>query len=291
MPFIRRPAIFLVLILPILAAAQTAPSVIPLWPNGAPGFEQLKGVPEEAKDYWVKNVNNPSLTVYLPPAGKANGTAVVIAPGGGFRELVIDEEGTKPAKFLNSLGIAAFVLKYRLPNEDHSPYKLGNVREDALRAVRTVRSRAAEFSLDPARIGLLGFSAGGALEMMVIFDKDDGDPAAADPIDRVNGRPNFAMIIYPGGTPPKVVPADTPPAFLLAANDDEYGCDEVALALLDRFKAAGVPVEAHFVTRGKHAFNMGDRSPYLAIRNWPQRMADWLGDSGFLAVPAAPAAR
>jgi acetyl esterase/lipase len=216
---------------------------------------------------------------------------VVIAPGGGFRELVFDREGKQAAEFLNTLGVTAFVLKYRLPNEEHSPYTMDNVREDAYRAMRLVRSRAGDFHVDPNRIGILGFSVGGRIVMMVAFDPGDGDPHAADPIDRANGRPNFEMIIYPGGPPPANVPADSPPAFLLAANDDEYGCDKVALTLFQEFRAANVAVEAHFLPRGKHGFNMGDRSPYSAVNHWPQRMADWLADSGFLktagaAVPA-----
>jgi acetyl esterase/lipase len=280
----RIAGFFAALVLPWVAAGQPAPQVIPLWQNGAPGFESLKDVPEAARDYWVRNVNNPSVTVFPAPAEMANGCAVVIFPGGGFKELVFDREGRDAAAFLNGLGVTAFVVKYRLPKADKSPYTMANVAEDAYRAMRTVRSRAAQFHVDPSRIGVLGFSAGGGVVRMVAFDKGDGDPSAADPIDRVNGRPNFEMYVYPGEDPklPKVMPADAPPAFLLAADDDEYSCDEVALQLLAKFKDAGVPVEAHFIARGKHAFNMGDRSPYVAIRNWPQRMAEWLGDSGLL---------
>jgi len=273
--------------LPFAAVAQTAPQVIHLWPNGAPGFESKKDVPEEAKDYWVKNINNPSVTVFLPPKDKANGCAVVVAPGGGFRELVFDAEGKQVADYLNAVGVTVFVLKYRLPNEAGSPYSIDNVRQDAYRAVRLVRSRAAGFSVDPNRIGILGFSAGGAVVMMVGFDKGDGDQAAKDPIDRANGRPNFLMMVYPGGDDlvPAVVPADTPPAFLICANDDEYGCDKVTLALLEKFRDAKVSVEAHFIAKGKHAFNMGLRSPFIALRHWPDRMADWLDDRGFLRAP------
>jgi acetyl esterase/lipase len=256
--------------------------VIPLWKNGAPGFENLKDIPEEAKDYWVRNINNPSLTVFMPPKEKANGCAVVVAPGGGFRELVFDAEGRQAAEYLNSLGVTVFVLKYRLPNQEKSPFSIEHVRQDAYRAMRLVRSRAAEFNVDPGRIGMLGFSAGGAVIMMVAFEKGDGDPKAADPVDRVNGRPDFQMLVYPGGNPPNKIQSDAPPAFLICANDDEYGCDEVSMSLLQQFRKAGVPVEAIFFARGKHAFNMGDRSAYSAVRNWPDRMAEWLNDSGFL---------
>jgi acetyl esterase/lipase len=166
---------------------------------------------------------------------------------------------------------------------------MGSVRQDAYRAIRLVRSRAGEFNVDPDRVGILGFSAGGAVVMMVAFDRGDGDPRAADPVDRLNGRPNFLMMVYPGEPDlvPKVMPGDTPPAFLLCANDDEYGCDAVALALLERFREAKVSVEAHFIANGKHAFNMGDRSSFLAIRHWPDRMADWLNDRGFLKPAGA----
>ena len=270
------------LMLAAAAMAQEKPQVIPLWKNGPPGFESRKDIPEQAKDYWVKSINNPSLTVFLPPNGKANGCAVVVAPGGGFRELVYHAEGEQAAEFLNSLGVTVFVLKYRLPGEDNSPYTLENVKQDASRAIRLVRSRAAEFHLDPARVGMLGFSAGGAVVMMVAFEKGDGDPAAKDPVDRLNARPNFQMMVYPGGEAPAVIHPDAPPAFLICATDDEYHCDSITLDLLIKFRAAKVPVQAIFLARGKHAFNMGDRSPYASIRNWPQRMAEWMGDSGFL---------
>ncbi len=274
------------LALPSLALARPAPEVIHLWPNGAPGFEKLKDIPERAHDYWVRDVNNPSLTVFRPDKAKSNGCAVVVAPGGGFRELVFDAEGRQVADFLNPLGVTVFVLKYRLPNAPHSPYTLADVRQDAYRAMRLVRSHATEFSIDPNRIGFLGFSAGGQIAMMVAFDKGDGDPSAPDPIDRANGRPDFVMAVYPGGGVPNVVPADAPPAFLLAADDDEYGCDKVALSLYEKYRAVGASVEAHFIAQGKHAFNMGNRSQFLAIRHWPDRMADWMADRGFLKPSA-----
>lgn len=281
----RLAPLFLAL-LPVAVFAQAEPMVIPLWLNGAPGFENRKNEPERAQDWWVRNVHNPSITVFLPPPGKANGCAVVVAPGGGFRELVFNAEGRQAAEYLNSLGVTAFALKYRLPNEDGSPYRLDHVRQDAYRALRLVRGRAAEFHVDPKRIGMLGFSAGGAVVNMVAYDKGDGDPAAADPIDRVNGRPNFEMMVYPGGNPPRRVPGDTGPLFMVCANDDEYGCDKVTLALLNEFRAAKVPVELHLFAEGKHAFNMGDRSTFSAVRGWPVRMADWMKDRGLLQ-PAA----
>jgi acetyl esterase/lipase len=277
-----RSAAIAVLSLPLACLAQPPPRVIHLWDGGAPGFESRKDEPERAKDWWVRNINNPSVTVFFPPKAKANGCAIVVAPGGGFRELVFNPEGRDAAAFLNPLGITVFVLKYRLPKEEGSPYSLGDVRQDAYRAMRLVRGRAAEFQIDPNRIGILGFSAGGAVVMMVAFDKGDGDPGAADPIDRVNGRPNFEMMVYPGGEPPLWIPSDAPPAFLICANDDQYHCDDVTLQLLEKFRKAHVSVEAHFIAQGRHGFNMGQRSTYAAVRDWPDRMADWLGDRGFL---------
>jgi acetyl esterase/lipase len=206
----------------------------------------------------------------------------VVAPGGGFRELVYNAEGVQTAEFLNSIGVTAFVLKYRLPNEENSPYNFDHVKQDAYRAIRLIRSRADEFHIDKKRVGMLGFSAGGAVVMLVAFDRGDGIPDAADPIDRLNGRPDFQMMVYPGGILPSSIPADAPPAFLICANDDEYGCDEVTMDLLQKFRAAKVPVQAILLARGKHAFNMGDRSPYSSVKNWPQRMAEWLSDSGYL---------
>lgn len=221
--------LLLLLLLPIVTYAQAPPRVITLWEKGAPGFENRKDIPEKAQDYWVKSINNPSLTVFMPPKDKANGCAVVVAPGGGFRELVFNAEGGQAAEFLNSIGVTVFVLKYRLPGEENSPYTPENVRQDAQRALRLVRSRAGEFNIDPKRVGMLGFSAGGAVIMMVAFDKGEGQANAPDPIDRLNARPDFQMMVYPGGKVPETIASDAPPAFLICANDDEYGCDEVTL--------------------------------------------------------------
>ncbi len=269
------------------SSAQSTPPLIPLWPKGAPGFESRKGEPEQAKDWWVRNIHDPSLTAFLPPKGKATGAAVIIAPGGGFRELVFNAEGKQPAEYLSQLGVAAFALKYRLPKEEGSPYTTDNVRQDAYRALRLVRSRAAEWGLDPQRIGMLGFSAGAELVSLVAYGAGKGDPQAKDPIDRLDGKPNFQMLIYPGGKVPEVIPPDAPPAFLLVASDDEHGCADTTLALYTKLHAAGVRVEAHFLAQGKHAFNMGDRSSLLSVNTWPRRMADWLSDSGYLKAGAA----
>jgi acetyl esterase/lipase len=271
------------IVLPTALWAQTEPAVIPLWPNGAPGFESRKNEPEQAKDYWVKNIHNPSLTVFLPPKDKANGAAVVVCPGGGHRLLVWTAEGIDPAKFLNNLGVTVFVLKYRLGRDTLSPYKIEvHARQDGLRAMRLVRSRAAEFGIDTNRIGMMGFSAGGEVVDMVTFGPNKPDPTAPDPIDRLSAKPSFLIQVYPGpGYIPDVIPTDAPPVFLLAADDDPC-CSISVMQLLEKYRAAKVPVEAHLYTQGKHGFNMGYRSKLKSISTWPQRLADWLSDNDIL---------
>jgi len=267
---------------------RTTPEVIHLWENGAPGFENRKDVPEVARDYWVRNVNNPSITVYLPAKEKATGTGVVIAPGGGFR-LLVATEGEETARFLNSIGVAAFVLKYRLPNDHNSPYTMENVRQDALRAMRLVRSRAKEWNLDPHRVGMLGFSAGGYVISLIAYAPGQGDPTAPDPVDRLNGRPDFQMQVSGDGDLPDRLPPDSPPAFLIVANDDETDSSQATLELLTKLRAAGVRVEAVFLAWGKHSFSMGEPTNLVTVNSWRQRMADWMKDSGYLTPRAASA--
>lgn len=272
----------------IFAHAQAAPpgTVIHLWPNGAPGFESRKDEPEEAKDWWVKNIHNPSITAYLPPKELANGTAIVIVPGGGHSQLVIGPEGVEPAQYLNKLGIACFVLKHRLAREPNSPYKIEvHARQDMERAMRLVRSRASEWGVDPQRVGVLGFSAGGETGAFVAYDDLPGDPKAVDPIDRLDARANFFISIYPGPIGyPKVVPPGAPPAFMLCAYDDEFHA-KVVEDMVPLYRAAKVPLEVHLISKGGHGFNLGARSQFAEVKAWPQRMADWLADNGWLKKP------
>lgn len=263
--------------------AQESGKPVYLWPNGAPGFENLKSQPEEVRDWWVKNVHNPSITVYYPPKDKANGTAVLICPGGGHRTLVYDAEGKDAAEYLNTLGITAFVLKYRLAREDNSPYTVGKeAKEDAYRAMRTIRSGAKEFAIAADRVGMMGFSAGGEVVAWVAYGDGNGDPAAKDPIDRLNGKPDFQMLVYPGPLGiPETVPGDAPPAFLIVATNDQC-CSEPVMSLLLKYRQAKRPVEAHIYAKGEHAFNMGYRTEFVTLKGWPQRMADWLQDMGYL---------
>ena len=281
-----RRFIFLLCLLPVIASAQTKQFVIPLWEKGAPGFEKLRDVPEQAKDYWVKNVNNPTLTVFLPPKDKATGSAVVICPGGGHRLLVFNAEGIEPARFLSYLGVTVFVLKYRLGRDTNSPYKVEiHAREDGCRAMRLVRSRAAEFGLDTTKIGMMGFSAGGEVVDMTAFAPNT---ANNDAIDKQSAKPNFLIQIYPGPLfIPDEIPANAPPAFLLAA-DDDLCCSPSVVRLLEGYRKAKVPVEAHIYTKGDHGFNMGNRSKLKSINTWPQRLADWLSDNNYLKSTARP---
>jgi acetyl esterase/lipase len=270
-------------IFPLLANAQ---QVVPLWKNGAPGFEARRDEPEQHQDWWYKNIHNPSLTVFVPPAAKANGTAVVVAAGGGHRELVFNPEGVEPARYLASLGVTAFALKYRLFREPGSKYTLDNTAEDIRRAMRTVRARAGEWHIDPKRIGVMGWSAGGEVAALVAYPPVDGDAKSADPIERVSARPDFQILVYPGplGIPDRI-PANAPPLFLVGAADDEYVAN-VMFDLTRKYHDGGAQIETHIYAQGKHAFNMGQRSQFVSIRHWPQRLAEWMEDRGYLkAVP------
>jgi acetyl esterase/lipase len=183
--------------------------------------------------------------------------------------------------------VAAFALKHRLAREEGSTYSIErDAKADAYRALRLVRSRATEWHLDPKRIGIMGFSAGGEVVGLVAYGDGNGDAQAADPVDRINGRPDFTIFIYPGPLAvPSAIPKTTPPAFLLAANDDPC-CAAPTVKLLQLYRDAGVSAEAHFLAKGGHGFNMGQRSTLASVRTWPQRLADWLKDSAILA--AAP---
>lgn len=262
------------------------PQVIHLWEKGAPGFEDRRNEPEIAKGYSVRNIHNPSITVFPAPKDKANGCGVLIVPGGGHRELVVGAEGIEPAKYLNELGVTAFVLKHRLARETNSPYSLQiHPRQDAQRAMRLIRSRASEWNLDTKRIGAMGFSAGGETVAMLVYSPTEGDAAATDPIDRMNCRSDFQIVIYPGplGVPADAIPGDAPPAFFVVAMDDGSHVGPV-ISQLEKYRQAKRPVEVHLYARGGHGFNLGARSKLASIKGWPQRMADWLADSNLLTA-------
>jgi acetyl esterase/lipase len=271
----------------VVAARADEPLVIHLWEKGAPGFESRRDEPEVVKGGSVSNVNNPSITVFPAPKDKANGAAVIIVPGGGHRQLGFIGEGVEPAKFMNDLGITAFVLKHRLAREPNSPYSLEiHPRQDIQRAMRLIRSRAAEWNLDPKRIGAMGFSAGGETVAMLVYSPIAGDPQAADPIDRMDCRTDFQISIYPGpvGIPAGPIPADAPPAFFVVANDDVSHVGAV-LDQVSKYEQAKRSVECHLYAKGGHGFTMGARSKLASIHSWTQRLADWLADSGLLTKP------
>jgi acetyl esterase/lipase len=254
-------------------------SVIPLWKNGAPGFESKKNIPEEAKEWWVRSIHNPSLVVYPAPANIATGVAVVICPGGGFRSLVFNAEGSDAAKYLNSLGITAFVLKYRLFRADSMYYTEENPKQDVFRAMRLVRSMAKEFNVDTSRIGVMGFSAGGEVAGWVSYHYQESHAVKPDAIDALTARPSFQILIYPGPLAvPNEVTATAPPTFMLVSNNDEC-CSEPVIKLLQMHRKAKVPVEVHIYTEGAHGFNMGKRSEYKSLKSWPDRLTDWINDT------------
>ena len=278
----KLPLFILSIIFASVIHAQDTPQVIHLWQNGAPGFEKLKNEPEQAKDWWVRNINDPSITVYLPPKEIANGTAVVICPGGGFLNIVFNGEGKEPAKYFNNLGITAFVLKYRLFRMENSPYTQDNPMQDIFRAMRVIKSRAKEFNIDTARLGVMGFSAGGEVAGWVSYRFKENHTASADDIDRISARPSFQVLIYPGPLAvPDSVYSDAPPTFMLAANGDDC-CSEPLIKLVQMHRKAKVPVEMHLYQKGAHAFTMGTRSEFITLKTWPQRLTDWMEDNGWL---------
>jgi endo-1,4-beta-xylanase len=260
---------------------------IRLWPNGAPGSEGEKAaeVFESAANSKLPKrftvVHYPSIYVFLAPKEKANGMAVVVAPGGGHSQLVIDKEGWEIAEWLNGNGIAAFVLKYRLARAPGSHYTVDrDALADAARAVRTVRSRAAEWGVDPARVGFMGFSAGGELTALIETRFDAGAAGAGDPVERASSRPDFAAAIYPGFKPGTItVPKDAPPTFLMCTDEDRAHVVTTVNLYLDLEKQ-GVPTEMHIYASGAHGVGM--RPSHLPVATWPDRLRDWMADRKLL---------
>ncbi len=263
----------------------------PLWPDGPPG------VAKDAPGL------RPTLTLYQPPPEKATGAIVVVCPGGGYGGHA-DHEGRPIAEWLNGLGVTAVVLKYRLAPHSHHPAML----EDAARAIRTVRSNAEAWKIDPNRVGVLGFSAGGHLASTIATHFDSGNPDAKDPVERFSSRPDRAILIYPvislvtpythngskrnllGENPPaglaeslsnelQVTPA-TPPTFLAHTDQDAAVPPENSLLFALALRKAKVPVELHLFEKGQHGLGLG--RPGFAFSEWPQLCANWLEGQGFL---------
>ena len=263
-----------------------------LWPGGAPG-----ALGSEA-------VDRPKITVYLASPDKATGAAVLVIPGGGYRIVAADHEGRQIAEWLNSLGVSAFVLQYRLGPRYHHPAPM----QDAQRAIRMVRHNATKWAVDPARVGVLGFSAGGHLASTVATHFDLGAPDASDPIDRLSSRPDFAVLCYPvvsladpvahagsrshllGETPdPKLVEllsndrqvtASTPPTFLWHTADDTTVPVENSMRFFQALRDAKVPGELHVFAHGRHGLGLAQRDP--VVSQWPQLCARWMASLGLL---------
>jgi rhamnogalacturonan acetylesterase len=267
--------------------SSPSPSVL-LWPAGAPGSEgktteEIVRLRSDPGRVWtsVSNVHKPSLSVFLPTKEQATGAAIVIAPGGGHRLLAIQHEGYDVAQWLAQRGVAAFVLRYRLAREEGSTYQVDvHALQDAQRALRLVRSRAPEWGVDPKRVGIMGFSAGGEVAVLAGTRFDRGVAAAADPIERQNGRPDFVALIYPGLRPETLkVTAEVPPMFLLCAADDLRPTESIT-ALFATLRTAGVPTELHVYSEGGHGFGM--RARPLPVTSWPARLQEWMGSLGVL---------
>jgi endo-1,4-beta-xylanase len=268
------------------AADEKAP-VVPLWEKGAPGFEARKDEKENREvqksgEYKVTNVHNPYLTVFLPPKDKATGAAVVLCPGGGHRELWVLHEGENVAQWLSEHGVAAFVLRYRLGREKGSPYKIDeHALQDGQRAVRLVRSRAKEWGINPGRVGMMGFSAGGEVVAMVCRNPDKGKEDAKDPVDRESCRPDFQALVYSGplGIRQQTVTKETPPAFILVGDDDN-----AVSWLVEHYQAlkkTGVSSELHVYAKTPHGFGYRPgKTTTRPVDSWPQRFLEFLDSQG-----------
>jgi acetyl esterase/lipase len=271
--------------------AQGAPQVMRIWPGKAPGSENWTQQEVELKsdsELIVRNVVDPTLTAYFPPAGKANGTAMIICPGGGFHMLTMNSEGVAVAQDLNAIGITAFILRYRLTETNAAfmavmMHRLNTpgamqpiidkmtplITADGQQAIRVVRAHAAQWGVNPDRIGLIGFSAGGYLSLNVAMHHDAGS------------APDFLAAIYPLAPTPLAAPPAKIPLFELAADDDPLvpPADNAA-RIYSTWHTAGVPAELHIFTKGGHGFGM--RKQNLPIDTWPELLHQWLGSQGLL---------
>jgi acetyl esterase/lipase len=279
-----------------LAADPAPPKTELLYPNGAPGA------------VGTDDADKPALTIWLPPAEKALGTGVVICPGGGYGFLAMDHEGKQVAQWFNERGVAAFVLKYRLGPRYHHPAPL----QDAQRALRIVRSRAKEFGIEPTRVGIMGFSAGGHLASTAGTHFDDGKAGADDPVEKVSCRPDFMVLCYPvitleegpfvhkgsrknllGDNPdPKLIEElsnqkqvtdKTPPTFLFHTNADGGVLPENSVEFYLALRKAKVPAELHIYEKGGHGVGLAPKDPILG--SWPDRLNGWLESRGLLKKP------
>jgi acetyl esterase/lipase len=283
------------------ASAQTAAhsDPIPLWPGIAPGEkgdigpekDMGKPNPNEPPERYViqlGNITQPTITVYHPPKNKDTGAAVIVCPGGGYYILAMNLEGTEICQWLNSIGVTAILLKYRVPGRKDLQRHTAAL-QDAQRAIGMVRHRAAEWGIDPKRIGILGFSAGGHLSAAAANNFETRTYAAVDDTDKESCRPDFTVLIYPAYlvqdhdmaqlAPEIKVTANTPPAFITMTEDDPVHVENAftyALAL----KNAKVPVELHVYPTGGHGYGL--RPSSNEVSHWPDRAAEWLTAQGWL---------
>jgi endo-1,4-beta-xylanase len=261
---------------------------VALWPNGAPGSEGKTAGEKyriEGDSLVLAGVNSPSITLYPAAKEKATGAGIIVAPSGAFSEIWITHEGYNVANWLNQHGIAAFVLKYRLQNDPGSGYTTeGHSLPDMQRAIRLVRSRAAEWGVDPNRVGVMGFSAGGALAGMAGSRYDDPVKNPVDDIDKLSAKPAFMALLY--GTPfggvmasQAKLPTNMPPVFLAAGGDDRISASYPEV--YRKLKDAGASVELHIYAGVGHGFGI-QMTNTLAVAGWPDQMRDWLFDLGLL---------
>jgi endo-1,4-beta-xylanase len=272
--------------MPLLANAP----VLALWAPGSAGFnpralsapETYKltdNVPERVEK--VYGITNPSIEIHRVPPDINTGAAIILAPGGGNTELNVATEGTDMVPFFYNLGVNTIILRYSLGGTG------GNANADAIQAIRMVRAHAAEWGLDPKKIGLAGFSAGGERVAHVITHFDAGDPAAADPVARASSRPDFMLDVYGSGNV-AAAPRNAPPTFITVAGQDDAGHAAPSLALASALLAAGAAqVEIHMYGHGGHANGMKDRNG-IPFGTWQDRFVDWFRDLGFLGRPGTP---
>ena len=271
----------------LMGTAFAGPSqTVLLWPSGAPGSEGRSAAEtvrlSEQGEHIVSNVHAPSIGVYLPVHTGAGGAAVIVIPGGGHTELWMDHEGNNVAVFLSAHGVAAFVLKYRLARAQSSTYTIeGHALADVQRAIRLVRSRAAQWNLNPDHVGVMGFSAGGELAALSATRYDGGLPNSADPIERMNSRPRFQALLYPAIPRSMKLTPDTPPAFLLCGSDDQSAVSQGLAQLYLALRRAGARAELHIYDGVGHGFGLrsGNSGPVAA---WPWRFLEWLGEQGMM---------
>jgi acetyl esterase/lipase len=286
------------------ADSPAGPRVVDLWPGPAPGDVGIDGHEKSrihdsryvGNTLLVSNVTCPSLEVHLPPAGRNTGTAVIICPGGGYWDLYWDLEGLQVAAWLNAQGLAGIILKYRVPRrpgDEKGVPPLGPLL-DAQRAVSLVRSRAAEWGIDPTRIGMAGFSAGGHLALATATSFHARRYRPIDPIDESSCRPDFAILCYSGYLKQKDrdaisedirIPADAPPVFLAHTSDDSMSEVAHSVIMYLALHRAGIPAEMHIYATGEHDF--GVRQDGGLPSTWPQLCLNWLRSRNLLPVPPA----